>query len=219
MTAGGGILHIETPPEELVVSGGLFHGIQLWVNLPAKEKMIPPAYQGLEADEVALLASADGGCLLRMIAGEVGEHRGPGSTHTPMALMHATVSPGALLQLPWKPSFNALVYVLAGSGKAGSAERPVQRGQLVAFGPGDYMVVRADDRQDSSTADLELLVLGGQPIGEPVAHYGPFVMNTRDEIMQALEDFEAGRLGTIPPNALMPHVPDPDPIRAEHTGI
>ena len=219
MTAGGGILHIETPPEDLVVSGGLFHGIQLWVNLPAKDKMIPPAYQGLEADEVALLSSADGGCLVRVIAGELGEHRGPGMTHTPMALMHATVSPGALLQLPWDPGFNALAYVLAGSGRVGSEGRPVQRGELVAFGPGDWIAVRADDRQDSRTVHLEVLVLGGRPIGEPVAHYGPFVMNTRDEIMQALEDFEAGRLGTIPPNALMPHVPDPNPIRAEHTGI
>ncbi|MGD0595590.1 MAG: pirin family protein [Acidimicrobiales bacterium] len=219
MTAGGGILHIETPPEDLVVSGGLFHGIQLWVNLPAKDKMIPPAYQGLEADEVALLSSADGGCLLRVIAGEVGEHRGPGSTHTPMALMHATVSPGALLELVWNAGFNALVYVLAGGGRVGSEGRPVQRGQLAAFGPGDWMSVRADDRQDSGTADLELLVLGGEPIGEPVAHYGPFVMNTRSEIMEALEDFQAGRLGTVPPNALMPHVPDPNPIRAEHTGI
>ena len=197
MTAGGGILHIETPPEELVVSGGLFHGIQLWVNLPAKEKMIPPAYQGIEADQVALLSSADGGSLLRVIAGEVGELRGPGSTHTPMALMHASVSPGALLILPWNSQFNALVYVLAGSGRA--AGRTVQRGQLVSFGPGDWIAVRADDRQDSSTVHLELLVLGGQPIREPVVHYGPFVMNTRDEIVQALEDFEAGRLGTIPP--------------------
>jgi quercetin 2,3-dioxygenase len=219
MTAGGGILHIETPPEQLVVSGGLFHGIQLWVNLPKKDKMIPPAYQSLEADEVALLSSADGGSLLRVIAGELEEHRGPGSTHTPMALMHATVSPGALLQLAWNPAFNALVYVLAGSGRAGGDGRPVVRGQLVAFGPGDFMTVRADDHQDSRTPDLEVLVLGGQPIGEPVEHYGPFVMNTRSEIMQALEDFQAGRLGSVPPNALMPHVPDPDPIRVEHTGI
>ena len=219
MTAGGGILHIETPPEDLVVSGGLFHGIQLWVNLPAKDKMIPPAYQALEADEVALLSFADGGCLVRVIAGEIGEHRGPGSTHTPMALVHATVSAGARLELPWNPAFNALLYVLAGSGRAGSDGRPVQRGQLVAFGPGDWMSLRADDRQDSRSADLEVLVLGGQPIGEPVSHYGPFVMNTRDEIVQALEDFEAGRLGTIPADALMPHVPDPNPVRAEHTGI
>jgi quercetin 2,3-dioxygenase len=219
MTAGGGILHIETPPEDLVVSGGLFHGIQLWVNLPARDKLIPPAYQSLEAEEVALVASADAGGLVRVIAGQLGAHRGPGSTHTPMALMHASVSPGALLELPWNPGFNALVYVLAGSGRAGSAGQPVKSGQLVAFGPGDWLAIRADDAQESGTDNLELLVLGGQPIGEPVAHYGPFVMSTRDEIVQALEDFEAGRFGDIPPHALMPHVPDPDPVRSEHTGI
>lgn len=219
MTAGGGILHIETPPEDLVISGGLFHGIQLWVNLPARKKMIPPAYQGLEADQVALLSSTDGGALVRVIAGGVGGYRGPGSTHTPMALMHATVSAGALLELPWDPSFNALIYVLAGSSRVGQDRRPVVTGQLVVFGPGGWMSVRADDRQDSNTVHLEILVLGGQPIGEPVEHYGPFVMNTRDEIMQALEDFKAGRLGTVPPNALMPFAPDPDPIRVEHTGI
>jgi redox-sensitive bicupin YhaK (pirin superfamily) len=89
----------------------------------------------------------------------------------------------------------------------------------VRFGAGDWVSLRADDVQDSRTQYLEVLVLGGQPIGEPVEHYGPFVMNTRDEIVQALQDFEAGKLGTIPPNALMPHVPDPDPVRAEHTGI
>jgi redox-sensitive bicupin YhaK (pirin superfamily) len=220
MTAGGGgILHIETPPEELVVSGGVFHGIQLWVNLPARDKMIPPAYQGLEARDVVLLSSADGGALVRIIAGDIDGHRGPGSTHTPMALMHLSVSPGALVELPWNPGFNALAYVLAGSGRVGSEGRPVHLGQLVSFGRGDHVAIRADDAQDSRTDFLELLVLGGQPIGEPVEHYGPFVMNTRDEIVQALEDFEAGRLGTVPPNALMPHVPDPDPVRAEHTGI
>ncbi len=121
MTAGGGILHIETPPEDLVVSGGLFHGIQLWVNLPAKDKLIPPAYQGIEAGQVAVLSSADAGSLVRVIAGQLGDYHGPGSTHTPMTLMHATVAPGALLELPWDPGFNALVYVLAGSGQAGSA--------------------------------------------------------------------------------------------------
>jgi redox-sensitive bicupin YhaK (pirin superfamily) len=219
MTAGGGILHIETPPEELVVSGGLFHGIQLWVNLPAKDKMIPPAYQNLEADEVTLLSSADGGALVRLIAGDLGGRRGPGSTHTPMALLHATLSPGSLLELPWNPRFNALAYVLSGAGRAGSDRRRMQSGQLVAFGPGDWVSFRNEERANASSPDLELLILGGRPIGEPVEHYGPFVMNTRDEIVQALEDFEAGRLGTIPANALMPHVADPVPIRAEHTGI
>ena len=150
MTAGGGILHIETPPEKLVVSGGLFHGIQLWVNLPARDKMIPPAYQGLEADDVVLLTSGDDGALLRVIAGDIGGHRGPGSTHTPMALMHLSVSPGALVELPWDPGFNALVYVLAGSGRVGSEGRPIRAGQLASFGQGDWIAVRADDTQDST---------------------------------------------------------------------
>jgi len=185
MTAGAGILHIETPPEDLVISGGLFHGVQLWVNLPAKTKMIPPAYQSIEADDVVLVASADAGALVRVIAGEVGGHRGPGSTHTPITLLHATVSPGALLQLPWDPSFNALVYVLAGGGRVGSQGRPVRDGQLVVLGRGDRLEVRADDQQDSRSPALEVLVLGGRPIREPVAAYGPFVMNTKAELGQA----------------------------------
>jgi quercetin 2,3-dioxygenase len=219
MTAGGGILHIETPPEELVVSGGLFHGVQLWVNLPARDKMIAPAYQGLEAEQVTLLASPDGGALVRVIAGELAGHRGPGSTHTPMALVHASLAPGAQLQLPWNPGFNALIYVLAGSGRVGDEGRPTRRGQLAVLGAGDWVSVRADDRQDPSSQALEVLVLGGEPIREPVAAYGPFVMNTRAELEQALEDFQAGRFGSIPPNALMPHVPDRQPVRTEHTGI
>ena len=219
MTAGAGILHIETPPEDLVISGGLFHGVQLWVNLPAKSKMIPPAYQSIEADDVVLVASADAGALVRVIAGEVGGHRGPGSTHTPITLLHATVSPGALLQLPWDPSFNALVYVLAGGGRVGSQGRPVRDGQLVVLGRGDQLEVRADDQQDSRSPALEVLVLGGRPIREPVAAYGPFVMNTKAELGQALEDFQAGLFGDIPPNALMPYTPDPCPVRTEETGI
>src|ERR1700761_252144 len=109
MTAGSGILHIETPPEDLVISGGLFHGVQLWVNLPAKEKMIPPAYQSIEADDVVLVASSDATCLVRIIAGDVGGHVGPGATYTPMAYVHASVPAGEQLELPWDPGFNALV--------------------------------------------------------------------------------------------------------------
>jgi quercetin 2,3-dioxygenase len=219
MTAGGGILHIETPPESLVVSGGLFHGTQLWVNLPAKDKMIPPAYQGLEAEDVTLLTTPDATSLVRVIAGDIAGHAGPGSTHTPMAYVHATVPAGAELELPWEKSFNALVYILAGSGVVGPEARPVRTGNLVVFGSGEWLRLRADDHQDSRSATLEVLVLGGQPIREHVEHYGPFVMNTKAEIGQALEDFEAGRLGRIPPNALMPHVPDPAPMRTEQSGI
>src|SRR4051794_16123530 len=200
MTAGKGILHIETPPEQLVISGGLFHGIQLWVNLPAADKMIAPAYQNLEADQVTLLSSDDGGALVRVIAGDVDGHRGPGSTHTPIAVVHATVSPGAQLQLPWRPDFNALVYVLDGAGTVGPDQRPVRTGQLAVFGRGDLLTLSG-----STDRSLDVLVLGGKPIQEPVFAYGPFVMNTKAEVVQALEDFQNGRLGVIPPNALMPY--------------
>jgi quercetin 2,3-dioxygenase len=206
MTAGAGILHIETPPESLVLSGGLFHGIQLWVNLPAAQKWVPPAYQNLEGEQVTLVASPDGGALVRVIAGEVGVHSGPGSTHTPITLVHASVAPGAQLALPWRPDFNALLYVLAGAGRLGAEGRPVRTGQLAVFGAGDLVRMTADYAEIGRGA-LEVLVLGGQPIREPVAQYGPFVMNTEAELRQALDDFRAGRLGVIPAGALMPHTP------------
>ncbi len=205
MTAGGGILHIETPPVELVRSGGVFHGIQLWVNLPSALKMTDPAYQNLEARDVVLLSSDDGGSLLRVIAGDIAGHRGPGSTRTPISLVHASLTPGAQLSLPWQPDFNALVYVLSGSGRIGVAGRPVRTGQTAVLGAGDHLTIRADDTQEGRHPQLEVLLLGGKPIGEPVAQYGPFVMNTRAELQRAVEDFHSGRFGQIPADALMPH--------------
>jgi len=198
MTAGKGILHIETPPHDVVAAGGWFHGLQLWVNLPRSKKWIDPQYQDLEGGAVTLLASHDGGSLLRIIAGEVDGKSGPGTTHTPMTMVHASLAPGARVVLPWPESFNALVYVLGGQGAAGADRRPVGTGQLAVFGPGDALTVEASTQQDSRTSTLELLILGGVPIREPVAWYGPFVMNTKGEIQQAFDDFEAGRLGTVP---------------------
>ncbi|MCF6524089.1 pirin family protein [Streptomyces sp. JJ36] len=198
MTAGSGLLHIEAPPEELVVSGGLFHGLQLWVNLPARDKMTAPRYQDIGGGNVKLLTTPDGGALLRLIAGELDGHQGPGITHTPITMIHATVSPGAEITLPWRADFNALAYVLAGRGTAGREGRPVELGQAAVFGPGDALTVRADTRQDAHTPDLEIVLLGGRPLREPVAHYGPFVMNSHAELAQAFEDFQAGRLGRIP---------------------
>jgi quercetin 2,3-dioxygenase len=198
MTAGGGILHIEAPPEEVVVRGGLFHGFQLWVNLPARLKMTPPRYQDIRGGAVKLLSSPDGGALLRVIAGEVAGHQGPGVTYTPISLLHATLATGVRLELPLWPDFNALVYVLAGSGSAGPRRQPVRMGQLAVYGPGDLITVEAAAAQESRHQQLDVLVLGGQPIREPVAAYGPFVMNTRQELIQAFEDYQAGRLGTIP---------------------
>ena len=204
MTAGSGLLHIEAPPERLVTSGGLFHGLQLWVNLPRAAKMIAPKYQDIRGREAALLTTPDGGSLIRVIAGEIAGHAGPGSTHTPINLAHVTLQPGARLDLPWQPGYNALVYVLAGRGTVGAEQRPIRIGQLAAHGAGDALQVTADAVQDANIAAMELFVLGGRPIREPVAHYGPFVMNTREELVQAFEDYQKGRLGVIPAERL-PH--------------
>jgi redox-sensitive bicupin YhaK (pirin superfamily) len=198
MTAGAGILHIEKPPEHLVMSGGLFHGVQLWVNLPKTLKWADPRYQDLRANEVGLVASHDAGALLRVIAGELAGNAGPGDTHTPITYVHVSVAPGARLEVPWRPDFNALAYVLAGEGTVGTERRPVATGQLAVFGPGDAIVIDAAPRQESRSPELEVLLLGGAPIREPVAWYGPFVMNTRQELIEAYEDFQAGKLGSIP---------------------
>jgi quercetin 2,3-dioxygenase len=198
MTAGSGLLHIERPPEALVASGGLFHGLQLWVNLPRADKWLEPKYQDLRAGGTALLTTPDGGALIRVIAGELAGHTGPGSTYTPMAMMHATISPGAELRLPWRRDFNALVYVLSGAGGVGSEHRPVQAGQLAVFGPGDTITVAGANRQESRLAGLDVVILGGRPIREPVAWAGPFVMNTEAEVLQAFEDYQKGRLGVVP---------------------
>jgi quercetin 2,3-dioxygenase len=182
----------------VVAAGGLFHGIQLWVNLPSRLKMTAPRYQDIRGGEVALLTNHDGGALLRVIAGEVAGHAGPGVTHTPIALLHATVQAGARLRLPWEPGFNALVYGMDGRGTIGPDRVPLAAGQLAVLGAGDVIALEADAHQDERSPALEVLVLGGQPIGEPVAAYGPFVMNTRAELQQAYDDFNAGRLGRIP---------------------
>jgi hypothetical protein len=208
MTAGGGILHIEEPPEDLVVSGGLFHGMQLWVNLPRAKKMTAPRYQDIRAGEVSLLTSSDGGALLRVIAGSVGGHDGPGVTHTPITVVHATVAPGAQVRLPWRSDFNALGYVMAGAGYVGADRRPVKTGQLAVFGNGEALTIGADTVMDGPSPSLDILLLGGEPIREPVAAYGPFVMNTRAELQQAFEDYQKGRLGSIPAQSATTVVPE-----------
>ena len=199
MTAGKGILHIETPPESLVVAGGRFHGVQLWVNLPSVDKMIEPRYQNLEGGEVTLLSSPDGGALVRLIAGDLDGHTGPGSTHTPIVVAHATLFPGSRITIPWRTDFNALAYVLSGTGGAGAEQAPLRRGQLAVFGEGDTVTLSAGESEP-----LDVFLLGGKPLRQPVAAYGPFVMNNRAELQQAVDDFQAGRLGTIPADGIQP---------------
>lgn len=198
MTAGAGILHIEKPPEHLVVSGGMFHGVQLWVNLPRASKFVTPRYQDIRANQARLLSSDDGGALLRVIAGDIAGHTGPGATYTPITVVHATVSPGARLDVPWPAEFNALAYVLAGNGTVGAAAQPVRKGQLAVYGVGDALTLAALQSQPAVEPNLEVLLLGGRPIRETVVQSGPFVMNTREEVVRAYEDYQAGRFGAIP---------------------
>lgn len=195
MTAGSGLLHIEAPPEWLVQSGGLFHGLQLWVNLPRDAKMSTPKYQDIRSGEVQLLTSSDAGALVRVIAGTVDGHAGPGSTYTPMALVHASLEPGARLDLPWDVDFNALVYVLNGDGTVGEEGRPLRTGQAAVLGAGDYLTVSAAGRQESRSPRFDVVVLGGRPIREPLAWAGPFVMNTKAEVMEAYQAFQRGSFG------------------------
>ena len=199
MTAGAGLVHSEMPTEDLLEGGGLFHGVQLWVNLPKAQKWSPPAYQDLEAADVGLAASEDAGAVVRLIAGDLGASKGPGTTRTPITYAHATVAPGGRLRTTWRAEFNALVYVLAGRGTVGTGRRPIREGQLAVFGLGEALELRADERQDAHVPAVEVLLLGGLPIREQIAWYGPFVMNTKDEIVQAIEDYQAGRMGEIPP--------------------
>ena len=198
MTAGSGLLHIEAPPEWMVTKGGLFHGIQLWVNLPRDAKASAPKYQDIRSGEVALLTSADAGALVRVIAGSVGGHDGPGSTYTPMTLVHATLEPGARLDLPWEVEHNALVYVLNGQGTVGTEGRPIRTGQAAALGAGDFLSLTADRSQESRSPKMDVIVVGGQPIREPLAWAGPFVMNTKAEVLEAYQDFQSGRFGQMP---------------------
>jgi redox-sensitive bicupin YhaK (pirin superfamily) len=195
MTAGSGVMHSELPTAELVAKGGLFHGVQLWVNLPAAQKWAQPRYQDIGAHDAALLASPDGGALVRLIAGDLAGNRGPGDTYTPITYLHATLSPGARLDLPWSADFTALVYVLSGRGTVGASGRPLDEGQLAVLGAGGAVTLTAAGSQPAASGTgWEVLVLGGLPLREPVARYGPFVMNTREEIIEAVEDFQRGRL-------------------------
>jgi len=205
MTAGAGVLHIETPPEALVMSGGMFHGVQLWINLPKAQKWIDPQYQDLQGRDSAMVTSVDGGAILRVLAGEVAGHSGPGISHTPIAITHLTLAPGASIDIPWREDFNAVAYVLAGRAKVGPDGYPVRTGNNVVMVGGNVLRITADVTQDSRHPNLEMFIIGGVPLREPVIQYGPFVMSTREEIIQAFDDYQSGAFGQVPANAIQPH--------------
>jgi redox-sensitive bicupin YhaK (pirin superfamily) len=193
MTAGAGLVHSETPTAAMLRDGGLMHGIQLWVNLPRADKLTPPRYQDLTGERLTLLRTDDSRALVRLIAGELDGHEGPGTTHTPIVYAHATIQPGGRLALAWPDVYNALVYVVRGSVRVGDDARAIGAHQLAVLErEGDTVVIEADEHSD-------VLLLGGRPLREPIAWYGPFVMNTKQEIIDAMDDFEAGRMGAIAP--------------------
>jgi quercetin 2,3-dioxygenase len=204
MTAGSGILHDELPTERYYKTGGPSHGVQLWVNLPRRRKMTAPRYQSILGGDLRLLTNEDGSALIRLIAGEIGGFSGPGVTHTPITYVHVTVPADGLVAIPWNPRFNALVYLLTGDGFVGSHDQPIRAHQLAHLGPGQSIQLRGAKRMTDGTSTLEALVMGGLPLREPIASYGPFVMNTHAEIVTAIEDFESGRLGRIPADQMAP---------------
>jgi len=192
MTAGGGVIHSEEPSQRIRQQGGRVHGFQVWVNLPARLKMTQPRYQEVKAEGIPTATTADGTASVRVIAGEALGARAVIDTHTPITFQDWTVEPGADVTVGLAHGQRALVYVFAGVAGVGDGAELVRDGQLAVLGAGDSVRLRGP-----ATGSARLLLLAGTPIGEPVARYGPFVMNTRDEIMQAIRDFQSGRMGAI----------------------
>jgi len=194
MTAGAGVVHSELPSDAFMRDGGVMHGFQIWVNLPARDKIMPPRSQEIRAERSPQAARADGKVRVRVIAGQAMGESAVIETRTPILYLHYTLAPGgeALQDVP--PDYRALVYVVSGEAKVGTPARPAREGQMALIGSGGALRLSVDA---GAAAHAELLVLGGVPLNEPVARYGPFVMNTRDEIMQAMRDYQDGRMGAI----------------------
>ena len=188
MTAGAGVVHSELPHPEFLAKGGVMNGFQVWVNLPAKDKMMKPRYQEVPSAKIPVGVSADGLAEVRVVAGESLGKKAVIDTRTPMTYLHFTLKPGAKLEQAVPAEQNAFLYVISGEGKADG--RGLREGQLAIFGPGDAVSLEA-------AKPWSFLLLAGKPLGESVARYGPFVMNTAEEIQQAFADYQSGRLGRI----------------------
>jgi redox-sensitive bicupin YhaK (pirin superfamily) len=190
MTAGAGIVHSELPAKRIREEGGRVHGFQIWVNLPARLKMTRPRYQEVPAARIPSAETEDGRARVRVIAGEALGARAAIDTHTPIVYQDWTLGAGADVTTALAPELAGLVYVFGGAARVGDEGREVADGQLAVLGPGETVRLRA-------AASARLLLLGGVPLREPVVQYGPFVMNTREEIMQAVLDYQSGRMGEI----------------------
>jgi len=188
MTAASGILHEEYHERDFSRRGGVFQMMQLWVNLPAKDKMTAPDYQGITAADIPVVTRD--GASVRVVAGELDGAHGPARTHSPMTMLDVRMEAGATLSLPLPAGHNALVLVAEGSVASGG-RRAGARELMLFANDGEHVVVTAEGA-------THFVLLAGEPIDEPVVAYGPFVMNTDREIVQAMQDFNAGKFGRIP---------------------
>jgi redox-sensitive bicupin YhaK (pirin superfamily) len=195
MTAGSGVIHSETPAREFARTGGLMHGFQLWVNLPKRDKMMNPRYQEIPNSRIPKATSADGLVTVRVIAGEAMGEKAVIETRTPIIYLHYRIEPGGAATQQVPSDYNAFAYVVEGAGLFGAEGERAGRGQMVRFAQ-DGDEVRIENSADAK-ATLEVLLIAGVPLNEPVARYGPFVMNTQAEIRQAIEDYRLGRMGAI----------------------
>jgi quercetin 2,3-dioxygenase len=193
MTAGSGVVHSEMPAREFAEKGGRMHGFQIWVNLPRRDKMMAPRYQEIPAGRIPVASSPDGRVRVKVIAGESLGVRAVIDTRTPIQYLHFTLEPGGRIEQPVPRDHNAFAYVFEGEGLFGPEATPAADGQAVLFGNDADSVVL----ENRGKAPLQLLLLSGVPLREPMVRYGPFVMNTQAEIHQAFEDYQSGRMGTI----------------------
>ena len=191
MTAGAGIIHADMPSARIREQGGRVHGFQIWVNLPARLKLTRPRYQEIAAATIPRAETADGKARVRVIAGEALGARAVIDTHTPIVYQDWSIDPGADVTVPLPPDHAALAYVFEGAVRVGDGDRTVEDGRMAVLGPGDAVRFRG------AAVPGRLLLLGGVPLREPVARYGPFVMNTEAEIVAAARDFQSGRMGEI----------------------
>ncbi len=197
MTAGSGLVHSEMPGSSIIRDGGRLHGFQLWINLPRNQKMTPPRYQELASDRIPVARNAAGDVEVKVISGEALGVRGPIQSESPIVYLHFTVQPGGEHVQSIPAGYSAIAYLIAGEGVFDSKSGAVKARKVLTFTTGGDSVLISNPA--GSGEALSLLLLAGKPLDEPVARYGPFVMNTRDELYQAFEDYRSGRMGSISP--------------------
>jgi redox-sensitive bicupin YhaK (pirin superfamily) len=195
MTAGSGVVHSEEPSEEFQRTGGTLHGVQLWVNLPKRDKMTPPHYQEIPGEKIPFAATPDGKVAVRVLAGESLGARAGIETRTPIFYLDFSLKPEGVMVQPVPHDFNAFAYVIEGPLRFGGDPAQIQRGNMISFNrDGNEIRIEAPLENPSSA---RVLLIGGQPLNEPIARYGPFVMNTPEEVRQAFEDYRSGCMSSI----------------------